>query len=193
MDALHQDVSNRTKQYKGRTLATFSVPSQGDIKDTSESKQKGDADPKQSIASEILKPAVTDSAKPKEQNSEKSKESEGKTQFSFRDPCAKAKGVSPPQNLIVESADDITLFDTLHRQSATAAFSIPGSQKDNKKRTQSPAKLLPREEPQQVDNSAKMPPADPSKAKKQKPQGIVTKLQDFEQRLRNSLSKVPKK
>eukprot|EP01022_Parablepharisma_sp_SALTPOND_P035408 TRINITY_DN951_c0_g1_i1.p1 TRINITY_DN951_c0_g1~~TRINITY_DN951_c0_g1_i1.p1 ORF type:complete len:825 (-),score=136.29 TRINITY_DN951_c0_g1_i1:11066-13540(-) len=166
MDALHQDVTNRTKQYKGRTLATLA---QCEIKEnivTTISEAKG---------------------------SEKAKETDSKNQFSFREPFSKGKGVSPPQNLVVESADDITLFDSLHKP--TAGFAIPDQPKDNienkGRRMQSPAKLIPREEP--IEN--KVPPLDPNRGRKGKSQkpGIVSKLQDFEQRLRDSLSKVANK
>lgn len=167
MDALHQDVSNRTKQYKGRTLVT---QVQANIKEN---------------------PTLT----------MESKGSEGKNQFSFREPSNKIKGVSPPQNLVVESGDDITLFDSLHKP--TGAFILPENPKEtstgsaapniqNNKRLQSPSNLIPIEEPNLIIKSSekKNPEEKPPKSK---PKGIASKLQDFEQRLRDSLSKVGKK
>lgn len=77
MDSLHQDVNNRAKQYKGKTLAALA----------------------QSEAHKVL-------IEMKEPT------------FSFREGDKPVvKGSSPPQNLVVESTDDITQFDSIVKSS----------------------------------------------------------------------------
>ncbi len=160
MDALHQDVANRTKQYKGRTLAT--------------------------LAQDKTQQAETLAVPAKENVGERS-------QFSFREPCPKSgkSGVSPPQNLVVESADDIAMFDSMHRPAT--AFSPVDGNLNGPGKVKSPAKLVPREAGVER-NSGAMPPtgAEAKRIIRPAKAGIVTKLQDFEQRLRDSLSKSKK-
>jgi chromosome segregation ATPase len=141
MEALHQDINNKAKQYK--------------------------ANPVQSEKNLLI--PTTDDA--------------DKDLFSFRENSLKSNKQivnTPPQNLIVESTDDIEVYETFAKHSPAPNL------RSNSKVSASPSKNVKSSEKKESHVLRKISNNELGSAKKNK-DGLQNKLNEFEQRLNNSL------